>query len=342
MNLISKVKKNILYFFLALPLILIGYESFMALALGSRTWSFLLVGQIAIVPLAATLLYFIYNVFGGQSYGMSLLYFVISCFLFVALAYIISNPSYLNINIASTGFPSISIPSISMPSIKAPTKEEIDSGFIIFGKVAIPIIVVLSVALLVFPEQFVGLFTGVTRTTITTVVNALKFPFTTFSNMFNNNEPISNNDNCSIFPGISDITSKVPSFYLAHIAFFVGYVFTNSLAIYNMSNSSNDEDKGYNSRRYRSLVSMVSISILYLLLVLFRYNVTGCESLLGVFFTSTTFIILGLAWYLFAKYCGCRAADLSGITTSLVPQKAKSPVVCLNPTIVSSPPPAPP
>jgi hypothetical protein len=36
-----------------------------------------------------------------------------------------------------------------------------------------------------------------------------------------------------------------------------------------------------------------------------------------------------------AKYCGCRAADLSGITTSLVTQKAKSPVVCLNPTTVT-------
>jgi hypothetical protein len=331
MNIISKIKKNILYFFLALPLILIGYETFMTLALGSRTWSFLLVGQIAIVPLVATLFYYIYNVFGEQSYGMSLLFFVISCFSLFILAYLTVNPSSLNLNISSAGIPSLQIPSIELPSIKAPTKEEIDSGFIIFGKVAIPIIVVLSVALLVFPEQFVGLFNGTSRTITTTIINALKFPFTTFLNMFNNNEPIQSNDNCSIFPGISDITSKVPSFYLAHIAFFVGYVFTNALSIYNMSNNGNDEEKGYNSRRYRSLVSMVSISILYFLLVLYRYNVTGCESLLGVFFTSTTFIIVGLSWYLFAKYCGCRAADLSGITTSLVPQKAKSPVVCLNP-----------
>ena len=331
MNIISKIKKNILYFFLALPLILIGYETFMTLALGSRTWSFLLVGQIAIVPLVATLFYFIYNIFGGQSYGMSLLYFVMSSVLFIALAYVITNPSSLNVSFSSAGIPSLQIPSIELPSIKGPTKEQVDSGFLIFGKVAIPIIVVLSVALLVFPEQFVGLFNGVTRTTTSTIINALKFPFTTFTNMFNNNEPIIANDNCSIFPGISDVTSKVPSFYLAHIAFFVGYVFTNALTIFNMSNNSNDDEKGYNSRRYRLIVSMVTISILYLLLVLFRYNVTGCESLLGIFFTSTTFATLGLTWYLFAKYCGCRAADLSGITTSLVPQKAKSPVVCLNP-----------
>lgn len=332
MNFISKIKKNILYFFLALPLILIGYETFMSIALGSRTWSFLLVGQIAIAPLVATLFYFIYNVFGGQSYGMSLLFFVISCVLSIALAYVIANPSSLNVSFTTAGIPPIKIPSIELPSIKAPTKEEIDSGFIIFGKVAIPIIVVLSVALLVFPEQFVGLFSGLTRTTTSTFVNALKFPFTTFVNMFNNNEPIYGNDNCSIFPGMSDITSKVPSFYLAHIAFFVGYVFTNALTIFNMSNTSNDEEKGYNSRRYRSIVSMVTISILYLLLVLFRYNVTGCESLLGIFFTSSTFATLGLVWYLLAKYCGCRAADLSGIATSLVSQKAKSPIVCLNPT----------
>jgi len=333
MNFILKIKKNILYFLLALPLILIGYETFMSLALGSRTWSFLLVGQIAIVPLAATIFYFIYNVFGGQSFGMSLLYFVMSCALVAILGYIVANPTSLNVS-ANAGLPSFKIPSIEIPSIQGPTKEQIDSGFAIFGKVAIPVIVVLSVALLVFPEQFVGLFTGVTRTTITTIVNALKFPFTTFSNMFNNNEPIFGNDNCSIFPGMSDSVSKVPSFYLAHVAFFVGYLFTNSLSIYNMSNDSNDDQKGYNSRRYRSLITMISISILYFLLVLFRYNVTGCDSLLGVFFSSTTFITLGLSWYLLAKYCGCRAADLSGITTSLVPQKAKSPVVCLNPTSV--------
>ena len=50
MNLISKLRKNLLYFFLTLPLILIGYELLMTLATGNRGWTFLLLGQITIVP----------------------------------------------------------------------------------------------------------------------------------------------------------------------------------------------------------------------------------------------------------------------------------------------------
>jgi hypothetical protein len=77
---------------------------------------------------------------------------------------------------------------------------------------------------------------------------------------------------------------------------------------------------------------MISISILYIGLVVIRSNLTGCESSLGIFFSTSIFSSLGLSWYLLAQYCGCRSADLLGITSSNIPQTAKSPVVCLNPT----------
>lgn len=327
MNFLSKIKKNILYLFLALPLLLIGYESFMSLALGSRTWSFLLIGQIAIVPFVAYIFYYIYNTLGQQTPLVSVLYFVLALAPLIGYLYILTNPT-------SLGGALIRPPTI--PSIQAPSQQQIDAGFRIFGIVAIPLIIVLSIALLVFPEQFVGLFGSITRSTGATVSNAIKFPFESFFNMFKNNEPIIGDDICSVLPGNFENTSKVPSFYLAHIAFFIGYVITNAFILFTKSKTEGAEDKAYNSRRFRTIMTMISLLVLYIGIVVFRSKTTNCESSLGIFFTSSIFTSLGLGWYLLAEYCGCRSADLIGISNSIISNTAKSPVVCLNPTTPTS------
>uniref|UniRef100_A0A6C0D6T6 Uncharacterized protein n=1 Tax=viral metagenome TaxID=1070528 RepID=A0A6C0D6T6_9ZZZZ len=325
MNFLSKIKKNMLYLFLALPLILIGYESFMSLALGSRTWSFLLIGQIALVPFAAYIFHFLYNTIGQQTTVVSLLYYLLACIPVFVYLYILTNPTAL-------GGASFSIPSISIPSIQAPSKEQVDSGFRIFGIVSIPIIVVLSVGLLVFPEQFVGLFSSISKGAGATVTNAIKFPFESLFNMFKNNEPVVGDDVCSILPGNFDSISKVPSFYLSHIAFFMGYLLTNAFILFSKVKESDSDEKAYNSRHYRSLMIMITLIVLYIILAVVRSNTSNCESSLGIFFSTSVFSSLGLAWYLVARFCGCRSADLFGIESSMVSEKAKSPVVCLNPT----------
>ena len=324
MNFLSKIKKNIGYFFLALPLLLIGYETFMSLGLGSRTWSFLLIGQVAIVPLLAYIFYFIYNDLGGQTIGMSLLYFILGLIPIIIGIVALTSPSALGI----TGF---NLPSISIPPITPPTQQQLDDSFAIFGKVAIPIIVILSIALLVFPEQFVGLFSSLKSNVGGSIVNAIKYPFESFFKMFENNDPVIGSDRCSVLPNLYDNLSKVPSFYLAHIAFFIGYVLTNALSLYYTPQGSSDA-KQYNAQRSRTLVTLVTLSLAYIFLVYFRSSSTNCESTLGVFFTSSVFLSIGLGWYKLAEYCGCRASDLTGISTSIVSQKAKAPVVCLNPT----------
>lgn len=328
MNFLLKIKKNILYFFLALPLLLIGYESFMSLALGSRTWSFLLIGQIAIVPLLAYIFHYIYNTLGQQTLLASILYFVLALIPIVVYIYILTNPT-------SLGSAAISIPSFNIPTLSAPTKEQIDSGFAIFGKVAIPLIVVLSIGLLTFSQEILGFFKGATRVNGNTIVNAIKFPFDSFFSMFKNNDPIIGDDICGVLPGNVDSVSKVPSFYLAHIAFFVGYILTNALTLYSKVKEPGTDEKGYNAIRYRTLMTMISLLVLYIILVIARYKTTGCESALGIFFSSSVFSSIGLGWYLLAQYCGCRSADLIGISNSIIPQSAKSPVVCLNPTASS-------
>jgi len=326
MNFISKIKKNILYLFIALPLLLIGYESFMAVALGSRTWSFLLIGQIAVVPLIAYFFYYIYNVIGGQNNGISLLYFFLSFVPIAVFGYILTNTTAL-------GAPLISSSGAGGggSAYQAPTLDQVLAGFTIFGFIAVPVIIVLLVLLFVFPDMFVGLFGTIKNKTVPTIMNVIKFPIDSFFSIFNNNDPIIGDDVCNVYPGGFNTTSKVPSFYLAHIAFFAGYLLTNAINIYRKPKEGGVDEKAYNSRRYRTLMTIISISLLYLILAYVRSTTTGCESPLGTLFSSTMFSSLGFLWYLFAQYCGCRASDLTGISSSLVTQSAKSPIVCLNP-----------
>ena len=61
MNFINIIRKNILYAFMALPLVLLSYEGLMVLGVGSRAWIFLFVGQLIVVSLAAAIFSFIFD-----------------------------------------------------------------------------------------------------------------------------------------------------------------------------------------------------------------------------------------------------------------------------------------
>ena len=61
MNFINIIRKNILYAFMALPLVLLSYEGLMVMGVGSRAWIFLFVGQLIVVSLAAVIFSFIFD-----------------------------------------------------------------------------------------------------------------------------------------------------------------------------------------------------------------------------------------------------------------------------------------
>ena len=66
MEIITILKKNIMLFFFALPLILIGYESFMTISTGNMGWAFLLVGQIILIPIACYILGWVFNLINSH------------------------------------------------------------------------------------------------------------------------------------------------------------------------------------------------------------------------------------------------------------------------------------
>lgn len=56
MNILDIFRKNILYFFISLPFVIILYELLMFLVLGNRGYAILFLGQVGFVPLALLIL----------------------------------------------------------------------------------------------------------------------------------------------------------------------------------------------------------------------------------------------------------------------------------------------
>lgn len=68
MNLLDVTKKSLIMFFLALPLVLINIVFFLGIGLGNAGLLFLSVGQIAVVPIAVTILHIITHIIPDKVY----------------------------------------------------------------------------------------------------------------------------------------------------------------------------------------------------------------------------------------------------------------------------------
>jgi hypothetical protein len=157
-----------------------------------------------------------------------------------------------------------------------------------------------------------------------------QYIFKLMTSLFKNNGPMAAADNCAIIPGDTIAVTRVPSAYLAHVAFFFTFIFTNAYYVFNESKKDYTSSNQYDNRRYRSAMIMATVITLYLIIVFARYNITGCDSSLGVLYTTIAFGALGFGTYKFAELCGARSVDILGITTSYVPEAAEVPLACGN------------
>lgn len=158
----------------------------------------------------------------------------------------------------------------------------------------------------------------------------LGFIIYNYDNLFNDilNKALDTSDICSIIPGTQTSVSRIPSYYFAHVSFFLSYLFMNAYSIYNMSSDPDIDKKYVDNRKYRSLAVMAILVFILLSIVALRYNTSQCDSSLGIIVTLSIFTFTGFAWYKFAEYCGVRNSDLMGISQSILPAKANAPVVC--------------
>lgn len=71
MSLIQGIRKNLLYFSITIPLVLIGYEFLMFSTTANRGWLFLFIGQVLIVPIIYTIFSLLFrNFFNNSSRNM--------------------------------------------------------------------------------------------------------------------------------------------------------------------------------------------------------------------------------------------------------------------------------
>lgn len=135
--------------------------------------------------------------------------------------------------------------------------------------------------------------------------------------------------------------SVISSIWMAMVVFFIGYIFTNALELFNRespevtldvktSNASDIESKVV-SRKSQAVIAMISILIFTIIVLGFRYY-TGCESILGMVITTLIFGFLGNGWYRALSSVGQdRLSDLFGIANRLLSPGAISnaPIACV-------------
>jgi hypothetical protein len=162
---------------------------------------------------------------------------------------------------------------------------------------------------------------------------------------------------CSIIPGLSD--EKIPeihtspSAWVVNIAFFFGFIMANVISIYNQPTpqipqsltldspeSLKDQENKINARvNFRKiLVSVIGTitTILFLILLYFRFNNGGCEKgFWYCLFPISTCYVTGMAFFkLIYDTCGILPSDVLGISSGIIsPDLIDAPIVCTGDTV---------
>lgn len=133
----------------------------------------------------------------------------------------------------------------------------------------------------------------------------------------------------------------ISSTWTGMISFFIGYIFTNALELYNresddttiniQTTSASDLNTMVTNRKSQAMVALASIVVFAMIVLAFRYY-TGCESLLGMILTVIIFVFTGHGWYKALSHIGeDRLSDLFGIANRLLPPSAinNAPIACV-------------
>jgi hypothetical protein len=139
---------------------------------------------------------------------------------------------------------------------------------------------------------------------------------------------------CSLIPTMrGEQYTYTPSFWVALTTFFASFIFTNALNVYSAQPgpSAKSEVIPVQQRKSIGLISMISVTILFLFLMIARWN-TSCESLAGLI----TGIIIGagtaVGWWYLLGICGMGVfPDIHGVMIGLGPAalRINKPVICI-------------
>ncbi len=134
---------------------------------------------------------------------------------------------------------------------------------------------------------------------------------------------------CNILPGgetnPGEVVFSFPSYWLAHIAFFFGFLITNAGAVLDMPAASNAEAEKVERRKSQAQLVRILAWIAFIVFVIVRVIVMGCETIPGLLFGSAIFWWIGVGWYQVARECSARDSDIFGIVQGILPESASDP-----------------
>lgn len=139
-------------------------------------------------------------------------------------------------------------------------------------------------------------------------------------------------DSCSLIPIITTQEySTTPSIWTALTAFFIGFIFMNANHIYSAKTSRGKKEIiPVQERKGIGLISMLSVSLLFLFLVVARYW-KSCETIAGLI----TGLVIGIGgavgWWYILSACGADVyPDIHGVMIGLRPANLRTnPVACI-------------
>lgn len=144
-----------------------------------------------------------------------------------------------------------------------------------------------------------------------------------------------NHDVCNIIPskmahGVPYLWAA-PSFWIAQIAFFFGFLISSATHIIAMEADEGANEEKVAKRKTQGIVVLSLGIVLFLVMIAIRKVFVGCETYAGLLLGAGTMSALGAGWYELARACSARDADIFGIVQKILPAAARDepPMTCV-------------
>lgn len=194
---------------------------------------------------------------------------------------------------------------------------------------SLPLLLIGFIAFLAFGLGVTSLFILLTGQAI--IVPLLTEIFHALSSGSPNIALLSRNDISQLLPGSAEGPINVfPSYWMAQIAFFFGYLLANAVVMYTtppdvnriMGASSDKAKKAINekvaARKEKALMLIMSTVLFFLLITCLRVIATGAETFAGILVATFVLGGAGAGWYLLAQQLGATSSDIFGIAMQMM------------------------
>jgi hypothetical protein len=119
-----------------------------------------------------------------------------------------------------------------------------------------------------------------------------------------------------------------PSFWMAHILFFFGYLLMNAGILYGNQKGDAKIDAKFVNKRKSKARSILIFSIVLLGILIGLRMLTGAETQVGIAI-AFAFGALGVAWHTIVSACGVAMSDIFGISSQMGPSINPMPTTCV-------------